>query len=40
MKSDYNSLSKDLNSMQKQIIFRSCNMGMLELDVIVGKWAK
>ena len=35
-----NTETKDLDSLRKSLIYRSHNLGMLELDIIVGKWAK
>jgi len=39
MKKNFNSLEKDISSLRKQLIFRSNNMGMKELDVVIGAWA-
>ena len=39
MKRDFNVLETNLEALRKQLIFRSNNMGMKELDVVVGAWA-
>lgn len=30
----------DLPSLRRSLIYRSSNLGMLELDIVIGRWAK
>lgn len=36
----YDKEPQDLEAFQKRLIYRSSNLGMLELDLLVGTWAK
>lgn len=38
--SPYFHLSSSTPSLQRQLIFRCSNLGMLELDLIIGTWAR
>lgn len=38
--SSYFHLSTSTPSLQRQLIFRCSNLGMLELDLILGSWAR
>lgn len=38
--SKYFEMAIDLSALRKQLIFRSGNLGMLELDLVVGSWAR
>jgi succinate dehydrogenase flavin-adding protein (antitoxin of CptAB toxin-antitoxin module) len=38
--SNYSVLEKDVNALKSQLLFRSENLGVRELDLIVGTWAK
>jgi succinate dehydrogenase flavin-adding protein (antitoxin of CptAB toxin-antitoxin module) len=36
----YDHKPKDIQTFRKQLIFRSKNLGMKELDLLIGKWAE
>jgi succinate dehydrogenase flavin-adding protein (antitoxin of CptAB toxin-antitoxin module) len=38
--SPYFHLSESVPSLQRQLIYRCSNLGMLELDLIIGSWAR
>ena len=33
-------ITNDLASLRRSLIYRSGNLGMLELDIVIGKWAQ
>lgn len=37
---DYDTNPDNLQDYQKQLIWRSRNMGMLEMDLVLGKWCR
>ncbi len=38
--SNYNQYPTNIQSFRNQLVFRSSNLGMLELDYLIGNWSK